>query len=330
MKWSFQTPSLNHFRPVRELVRDLGGLAVGGDHGAGAEEGGLGVGAVVRPLHVEAPLDDVLGVEVGARGVVAVLVDGELHAQLANGVHVPRLAVVQVADLGRRVRQLGLVEQLLVVVDERRVDRERQADGRAVLADLEEVDQRRVELGHVEALGRDERLQVEQVVAEDVEAFDADRADDVRRVAGRDLDLELLRGDAVVVDLRRQVDVLLGGVEVRGELLLGRDLLGLAAAAEADEPADDLAAVGADGRGDGLRGDGDERRRLGRSGGLGGRRRGGRGRARSGRCGRAATGGRQDGDDPCGDHHGPRAGTRTDHPVISSSASSGELLFVGT
>ena len=182
-----------------------------------------------------------------------------------------------VADLGRRVRQVGLIEQLLVVVDERRVGRVREADGLAGLAHLEEVDQRRVELGHVEALRLDERRHVEQVVEEDVEAFHADRPDDVRRVAGGDLDLELVGRDAVVVDLDAEVDVLLRGVEVGGELLLGGDLLRLAAAADADEPADDLAAVGADGRGDGLGGDGDDRR----CGGGGGRRRGlGRGRRR--------------------------------------------------
>ena len=65
--------------------------------------------------------------------------------------------------------------------------------------------------------------------------------------------LERARGDGVVVDLQRQVDVLLGGVEVGRELLLGGDLLGLAAAAEADEPADDLAAVRAGSGGDAAR-----------------------------------------------------------------------------
>ena len=117
------------------------------------------------------------------------------------------LPFVHLADLGRRVRQLGLIEQLLVVVDERRVGGVRDADGGAVLADGEVVDQRRVELGHVEVVRRDQRLQVEQVVAEDVEAFHADRADDVRRVAGRDLDGELVGRDLVVVDLDRQVDL---------------------------------------------------------------------------------------------------------------------------
>ena len=61
-------------------------------------------------------------------------------------------------------------------------------------------------------------------------------------------------------------------LKVVDERLLGRDLLGLAAAAEADEPADDLAAVGAEAAGDRLGRDGDEGR-----GGAGGGGRGGRG-----------------------------------------------------
>ena len=41
----------------------------------------------------------------GLGGVVAVLVDGQLHGQLAHGSQVPGLAVVLLADLVRRVRQ---------------------------------------------------------------------------------------------------------------------------------------------------------------------------------------------------------------------------------
>ena len=126
----------------------------------------------------------------------------------------------------------------------------------------------RVELRQVEVLRLDERREVEQVVAEDVEPLDADRTDDVRRVAGSDLDLELVGGDAVVVDLDGQVDRLLASVEVRRELLLGGDLFRLSAAAEADEPADDLAAVGAGALGDRRGGDG-ERRGARRCGGGG-------------------------------------------------------------
>ena len=90
--------------------------------------------------------------------------------------------------------------------------------------------------------------QVEQLVAEDVQAFDADRPDDVRRVAGGDLRREQAGGDVVVVDLERDVDLVLRLgriVELLDEGLLGSELLGLTAGAEADEPADDDAAVGA-------------------------------------------------------------------------------------
>src|SRR6185503_18573790 len=91
----------------------------------------------------------------------------------------------------------------------------------------------------------DERLQVEQLVAEEVQALDADRTDDVRRAARGDLRLEDIRRDVVVVDLEGDVDVLLGFVIGVDELRLGLQLLRLTAGAKADEPADDYAAVGA-------------------------------------------------------------------------------------
>ena len=113
-------------------------------------------------------------------------------------------------DLGRRVRQAGLVEEVLVEVQERRVGRERHADRGAALAELEEVDELRVGRRSMLVAGLvDERLQVEQLVAEEVQALDADRTDDVRRVARGDLRLEDVRRDVVVVDLERDVDVLL-------------------------------------------------------------------------------------------------------------------------
>ena len=260
MKWSFQTPSLYHFSPVRISIRDLGGLAVRGEERARAEQGCLRERAVVRVLHVEAPLDDVLRVEVGARGVVAVLVDGELHAQLADGGHVPVLALVLVTDLRRRVRQAGLVEEVLVEVQVRRVGRERDADRGAALAELEEVDELGVDAVDLVAGLVDERLQVEELVAEEVQALDADRPDEVRRVARGDLGLEDVRRDVVVVDLEGDVDVLLRLVVGVDELRLFLELLRLTARAESDEPADDDAAVRARGGRVDRRG-GDRRRR---------------------------------------------------------------------
>src|SRR4029078_8218379 len=106
----------------------------------------------------------------------------------------------------------------------------------------------------------DERLQVEQLVAEEVQALDAHRPDEGRRVARGDLRLEDVRRDVVVVYLEGDVDVLLRVVEVVDELGLRLELLRLPARAKADEPADDDAAV---------RGGGGRRGRLraGRGGG---------------------------------------------------------------
>ena len=213
-------------------------------------------------LHVEAPLDDVLRVEVGARGVVAGLVDGELHAQLADGGHVPVLALVLVTDLGRRVRQAGLVEEVLVEVQVRRVGRERDADRGAALAELEEVDELGVDAVDLVAGLVDERLQVEELVTEEVQALDADRPDEVRRVARGDLGLEDVRRDVVVVDLEGDVDVLLRLVVGVDELRLFLELLRLTARAQSDEPADDDAAVGT--RGGRIDRRGGDRRRGGR------------------------------------------------------------------
>ena len=70
-------------------VRDLRGLAVGRHERAGTEvRAGL---AQVVALRLEAPLDDLLGVEPGLGRVLAVLVDGQELGDLADGVVVPRL-----------------------------------------------------------------------------------------------------------------------------------------------------------------------------------------------------------------------------------------------
>ena len=119
--------------------------------------------------------------------------------------------------------RLGLVEEVLVVEDVRRIDGERQADLGAALTDLEEVGELRIDARLRVAGRRDERREVQQLVAEEVEALDADRADDVRGVAGRDLGLEDARRDRVVDDLERDVDVLLR-VVVRLDPVLLRGL----------------------------------------------------------------------------------------------------------
>ena len=97
------------------------------------------------------------------------------------------------------------------------------------------------------------------LVDEQVQALDADRTDDVRRVTGRDLRLEDVGRDVVVEDLERDVGLVLVRrivVERGDEVLLDLDLLRLTARAQTDEPADDLAAVGAGHAGvDGLRGE---------------------------------------------------------------------------
>ncbi len=70
--------------------------------------------------------------------------------------------------------QAGFLEQVLVVVEERRVDRHRDADLLAV--DVVHVEQALGDLGQVDARGRDVRGQVQQLVAERLQGADADRA----------------------------------------------------------------------------------------------------------------------------------------------------------
>jgi hypothetical protein len=88
-----------------------------------------------------------------------------------------------------RLRDAGFLEQVLVVIDERGVDRERDTDlaTEALAVGLEDggVDVAQVIAGLV-----DVGLQVEQLVAVRIEAAEPDRADDVRRIAGRDLRAE--------------------------------------------------------------------------------------------------------------------------------------------
>ena len=140
-------------------VGDLGGLAVGAaGEGPGPEVGAHA--AQVVALRLEAPLDDVLGVEARLGGVLAVLVDGQDLRDLADGVVVPvdLGAVGHLVLLAVRVRRLGearLVEQALGVEQDRRVDRERDAD--LALVQLVDVDRVGREPGQVIAVLLDQR-----------------------------------------------------------------------------------------------------------------------------------------------------------------------------
>ena len=83
-------------------------------------------------------------------------------------------------------------------------------------------------------------------------AGDADGADDVWGVAARDLDGHRVERRVVVDDLEHELDVVLRGVEVINDLLLGGNLgLGVVPCPETAEPMDldDLAGLAAFARG---------------------------------------------------------------------------------
>ena len=199
-----------------------------------------GPGVVVE-LVVEAPLHDVLRVEVGARGVVAVGVDGEDLGQLGDLVHVPRIAVgVGLAVRGRRVRQVGLVEQLLVVVHHRgeHAERQRRQLARLLTPELDLLLASNCDRS--KPVDVDQRLEVEELAGEGVRPADPDRADDVRRVAAGDLRRQVVEGDLVVDDLDLELDLaVVALVEVIDHVALGGQLLGLGAGAEPDVPPHD-------------------------------------------------------------------------------------------
>ena len=185
-------------------IRDLGGLAVGAGQRAGAEVGAQA--AQVVALGLEAPLDDVGGVEALLGRVLAVLVDGQDLGDLADRVVVPvDLAAVGhrvlLAVLVRRVVEAGLVEQALGVEQDRRVDRERDPD--LALVELVDVDRVGREAGQVVVRGLDERREVQPLAVERVGAADAHRADDVGAVARGDLGRERVVGAGVRAPPRR-------------------------------------------------------------------------------------------------------------------------------
>ena len=94
------------------------------------------------------------------------------------------------------------------------------------------------------------------MAGERIRATEADRTDDVRRVAAGDLRRERVVGLRIQDELALDLDVGVRRVEVLDDLLLDLDLLGIVAGAQAAIPADQL-----DAWRNGLRGNDDGRRR---------------------------------------------------------------------
>jgi hypothetical protein len=184
------------------VIRELGGLAVGGDQGAGAEGGGEA--AAFGPLELEAELGLALRIEACLGCVLAVLVNGQEHREVPDSVPVPvdLRAVghrVLLADLLRRVLETGLVEEVLVEEDVGRVDGVWDSEQGAGLAVFHRVDQLGRVLRQVEAGLLNERRHVQELAGEARAALDSDRPDQVRRAAGSHLRLED-RGRGGVLD----------------------------------------------------------------------------------------------------------------------------------
>ena len=124
------------------------GFGSGGIVGNGsAEERGDTTG--ICPLIKETELDDTLGIESCVGGIIAGLVNGQFHGQVLEVRQVPRLAVIHFTNLVRRVRQLGFIEQFLVVIDEGREQGKRNANQNALI--LGEFQQFRVVFAQIEA-----------------------------------------------------------------------------------------------------------------------------------------------------------------------------------
>jgi hypothetical protein len=190
----------------------------------------------------EPELDDVLRIEVRAGGVVALGVDRQLLRELGHRLDVPGPLIAGGVDVRRsvllgRVRQAGLVEQVEIDVEERGIDGERQAD-LALLLDVVEVDQGRVEVAEVVVVLLDVGGQVEPGSRELGPRSDAHGSHDVRSVARGDLGVEDPRRGAGVDDVEHELDLILTGVELFDDLFLGRDGGGVRAGAHADEPPD--------------------------------------------------------------------------------------------
>ena len=213
-----------------------GGLAVGADERARSPARSHTAG--VRPLEVDTELCDLAGIEAGICRLLAVGVEGELGSDRAQRVPGPVLAVPLIADLLRQVGKVLLREDVLVVEDEARVDKVWEPD-LAIATLFQEVKDRRRIFRRVVARCLDLRGKVKEDSTEAVSTADPNRADDVRRVAGRDLGLEDVVCAGVRDDLEVDVDLVLGCVVRLDERLLSFDLVGLESLAEAYEPADD-------------------------------------------------------------------------------------------
>ena len=224
---------------VRPVVGNLCGGAVIGQQAAGTEV--RADRAQILVLRLVAPLGHVLGIEVGAVGIIAVHVDREPTRQLGQRVHVPLdlLAVehVRITIRVRRVLEAGLVEHVAVVVEHRRVDREGQTD-LSLAADVVELDRALGELAGVVAGRRDQIGEVQPLAVEGLGTRHTDRADDIGRVATRQLRRHDVEGGVVVDDLEHELDVVVRFVECLDHGLFGRYLCGVIARAEAAEPMD--------------------------------------------------------------------------------------------
>ena len=193
-------------------------------------------------------------VKIRAGGVVAVLVHGQDHGDLAYGVIIPGgfRAIrpdVLFTIFVRRIVQSGFVEESFVVVHHRRVNAEGNAQ-LAFAASFIEVYSAFVVLGQVIAGFLDERGQVQPLPVEGFCAVDAHGADDIGRVARSQFRGQCIEGGSIGDDLGGQVDVGMGGIELIDHFLLSRQLIGVGAGAQADEPAD-FNLTGFEGRGGG-------------------------------------------------------------------------------
>ena len=227
---------------LRRIVADFAGSRV------------VLVGAVTTPDDIgvearQAILNDVVGVEAGLAGVFAVRVQGKLLRVLKQLVVSP----ARVIPCVRRVRQAGLLEQVLVVPQEMAVHCDRDADDDvgvlAVVALAPGRRQRRFleKLREVQVVLLEVRRQIgpDPLVDEDVDAIDARGQDQLGRVAGIYRQRQLVLGRVAIGNAQEfNLDV---GVRVHkgfGELFLDGDLAWCVAGAEANQDLDGPGAAG--------------------------------------------------------------------------------------
>lgn len=183
---------------------------------------------------VEAELDHVVGIEPVVSGVPAFRVERELLGEGLEDGGVPRPAAVVLAEARRWVRQTGPVEQLAVVEHDRGIDAE--GEGGDLVAVAPHVDLGGVVLVEFEVV--EELGEVEELALEPAAAEDADRPDEVGRVAFGDARSEDCVGLVGVDEGDLEVDLVLALVEVLDDGFLAGELLGLRAGTQPDEPLD--------------------------------------------------------------------------------------------